>query len=387
MTVPIHRPIEPCEFTRRVLLCVTGLSPQVITETVFALLHDEREPFLPTEVQVVTTVKGRSLVIDELFTPQGGHPAAWQRMCRDFPALEATDFGPEKVHVVADANGALSDIVTPDDSRAAANSILSLAASFAQDKDCAIHASIAGGRKSMGFLLGSVMTLVGRPQDRVSHVLVTPAVESHRSFYYPPPKPVNLTLKDGSAFSTADARVTLAIIPIVTLADGVRQQVNEGRSYDELVRSRQFEFAPLQLILRPGGRELVVNGIKVALPASECAWYHYFALLRLRAGAPVVDRSRDAGLLYFPKGRTGSQVIERGLLARAFQRVPDAAPMRLESMDQDSLRSKLSDMRGRLEDALGPAGARRVAVLGPGDFERRDSRYGLYFDPRTLTIE
>lgn len=384
MTQEIRQVTEPHQFESRVLVCVTGLSPQVVTETVYALLHQRPDAFVPTEVHVITTRTGRALVIDKLLAPAGGH---WHRLQREQPALAATRFDEDHVHTIAKDGVLLDDIVTPEDSGAAANSILALAARLARDRHCAIHASIAGGRKSMGFLLGSVMTLVGRPQDRLSHVLVTPAFESLPDFYFPPRDPINLTARDGTLLSTADARVKLALIPIVTLADGLRQQVDGGRSYDELVQRRQLELAPLVVVLRPGRRELVVNGVSTTLPATECAWYHYFALLRQRAGPPLVQRAADTGLVYFPKNQSGAQALDADLLSRAFQRVPDAARIKPAALDQDSLRSKLSEMRTRLEAALGPEGAKRVAVLGPGDFGRRDSRYGLNFDPRILTIE
>jgi CRISPR-associated protein (TIGR02584 family) len=55
------------------------------------------------------------------------------------------------------------------------------------DPDCAIHASIAGGRKTMGFYLGYALSLFGRPQDRLSHVLVSSPFESNQNFFYPLP--------------------------------------------------------------------------------------------------------------------------------------------------------------------------------------------------------
>jgi len=45
---------EPQEYERKVLLAVTGLSPQVLTETPYALTVQQESPFVPTEVHVVT---------------------------------------------------------------------------------------------------------------------------------------------------------------------------------------------------------------------------------------------------------------------------------------------------------------------------------------------
>ena len=52
-----------------------------------------------------------------------------------------------------------------------------------------LHVSIAGGRKTMGFYVGYALSLFARDQDRLSHVLVPPSLESRQDFFYPPPPP------------------------------------------------------------------------------------------------------------------------------------------------------------------------------------------------------
>ncbi|CAK0749007.1 hypothetical protein CCP4SC76_10006 [Gammaproteobacteria bacterium] len=43
---------------RRILLAVTGLSPQVVTETLYALAVMQDPPWIPDEVQLITTAEG-----------------------------------------------------------------------------------------------------------------------------------------------------------------------------------------------------------------------------------------------------------------------------------------------------------------------------------------
>jgi CRISPR-associated protein (TIGR02584 family) len=81
----------------------------------------------------------------------------------------------------------LEDIRSPDDNRRAADGITELIREFTADPDCALHVSIAGGRKTMGFFLGYALSLYGRPQDKLSHVLVSEPFESSSGFYYPTP--------------------------------------------------------------------------------------------------------------------------------------------------------------------------------------------------------
>lgn len=49
---------EPHALAHRVLLMVTGRTPQVVTETLYALCIKQNPPFIPTEVHLVTTAEG-----------------------------------------------------------------------------------------------------------------------------------------------------------------------------------------------------------------------------------------------------------------------------------------------------------------------------------------
>ncbi|MBF4102237.1 hypothetical protein INT80_01850 [Gallibacterium anatis] len=45
-----------------------------------------------------------------------------------------------------------------------------------------MHVSIAGGRKTMGFFAGYALSLYGRAQDSLSHVLVSAEYEAIQNF-------------------------------------------------------------------------------------------------------------------------------------------------------------------------------------------------------------
>ena len=64
-------PIQPADFPRRVQLAVSGLTSQIVTETMYALAADEFARFVPTEVHLLTSAEGArraelSLLRDEL---------------------------------------------------------------------------------------------------------------------------------------------------------------------------------------------------------------------------------------------------------------------------------------------------------------------------------
>src|SRR5574337_1815314 len=71
---------DPHTYPRRVLLAVTGLSPQIVTETLYALAH--REPaVVPTEIRLVTTLEGAERARLTLLDPEDGQ---FHALCRDY---------------------------------------------------------------------------------------------------------------------------------------------------------------------------------------------------------------------------------------------------------------------------------------------------------------
>lgn len=50
--------MKPHEYERRILLAVTGPSPQGVTETLYALAIKRDPAFVPTEIHLLTTREG-----------------------------------------------------------------------------------------------------------------------------------------------------------------------------------------------------------------------------------------------------------------------------------------------------------------------------------------
>ena len=77
-----NRPGVPTPQPSTILLAVTGMSPAVLTETVWALAQ-EKEPVIPDRVVVITTISGRQAIERELLMP--ARPDArtvWQELRR-----------------------------------------------------------------------------------------------------------------------------------------------------------------------------------------------------------------------------------------------------------------------------------------------------------------
>lgn len=198
--------LAPHEYPRRVLLAVCGLSPQIVTETIYALAADADHPFIPTEVHLVTTAEGARRAELALLSRDLG----WFHKLQQDYALPGMQFDRHHIHVIPDRRGrAMEDIRTPGDNEAAADCLTEQVRRFTSDPNCALHVSIAGGRKTMGFYLGYALSLYGRAQDRLSHVLVSSPFESSWDFFYPTPYSRVLQTSDGKLADSAMAEITL----------------------------------------------------------------------------------------------------------------------------------------------------------------------------------
>lgn len=272
---------DPAAFPRRILLGLVGLTPQVVTETLYALAVQRHPPFVPTEIHLATTEEGRNRAELTLLDPDCGMLAAF---ARDYalPGLVRA-LTRDRIHVITDAEGAvLSDIAGPRDSAAAADFLVALVRRLTADEGAALHVSIAGGRKTMSFFLGYALSLFGRAQDRLSHVLVPEPFQSHPSFFYPPPEPRTLFLANAAPVRTDAARISLTDIPLVRLRHGLPAPLLEGRhSYSETVRGAQAHFAPPLLEIDRAGRRLTAQGRAIALPPILFAWVVWLAERRL----------------------------------------------------------------------------------------------------------
>ncbi len=279
-------PTEPSAFKRRVLLAVSGLTPQIVTETLYALAADEYAPFVPTEVHLITTSEGArraelSLLSDDL---------GWfHRLCTDYD-MPGVRFDRSHIHIMRGESGQLlDDIRSPKDNQAAADFITNQVRVVTADPACALHASIAGGRKTMGYYLGYALSLYGRPQDRLSHVLVSEPFESSYDFFYPTPYSRVLQTRDGQLADTATAQVTLANIPFVSLRHGLPTALLAGHaSFNDTVRAAQAALAPPGLVLDTSQQCIYAAGKTVSLPPAELALLAVFAR-RIQCGLGPIE--------------------------------------------------------------------------------------------------
>ncbi len=273
---------------RRILLAVTGLSPQVVTETLYALT---REGWVPDEVHVLTTAEGKRRAELALLSDDRGW---FHRLRRDF-RLPPIGFDADHIHCIMGGDGQpLEDIRTPEDNERAADALTEQVRRWTADANTQLHVSIAGGRKTMGYYLGYALSLFGRAHDRLSHVLVDEPFESSWEFFYPTPYSRVIETRDHSLADTRDAVVTLAEIPFVTLREGLPERLLQGRtSFTDTVAAARRLLDPPELIIDLDSQCLRAGGEIVRLSPADLAFYAMMAR-RAANGEPPLDHREES---------------------------------------------------------------------------------------------
>ncbi|WP_439598204.1 CRISPR-associated ring nuclease Csm6 [Falsiroseomonas sp.] len=226
MSATVSRKHTAC---RRVMFCTIGSSPAIATETVWSLCHQRKPAWIPDALHVVTTADGLRRVVDGLHpsapgleglmpdgaplptisvhVPRRGQTAIVIELAGSRQSVE-----PALVAAEGDAT-ALKDVATSEDNAAMGDLVLAVLSGFAAQADVELHVSLAGGRKTMSAHAQLAMSLVGRPGDEVSHVLVSPvAFEMCPSFWHKGQR-IPATARDGRELDIAEATITLVLSP------------------------------------------------------------------------------------------------------------------------------------------------------------------------------
>lgn len=366
---------HPEAYPHRVLVAATGMSPQVVTETIYALAVDRSPAFVPTEVRLVTTQQGKEEAESVLLDAHDG----WFRRLRSDYKLPPIKFDAERIHVIEDASGTLvNDLRAHADNTAAADAITQLVCDLTRDESCALHVSIAGGRKTMGFYLGYALSLYGRRQDRLSHVLVSPDYESLPKFFYPTPASELIETKKGGEVDAQDGEVSLAEIPFVRMRDGLPEDLREGNiRFHDAVDAAQRAIGPVELIIDLEGGCIRAGGHVVNLPPAQLAFLAWFAR-RQKAGAPwlpypaenrpeIVDYFEGVGGRTVPRPRFDKEAaVAKDALAYAkgflheYSKIPRSIPRTVEDMEEGMYARFFRETKSRLHHIL------KTALSKPG---------------------
>lgn len=401
-------PWRPSSYPRRVLLCAAGLSPPVITETLYALTVQRTRPrslkgfgaatqspeshlapilsvkstveatqytpeaFVPTEILVVTTSRGRAEIVRQLLGKEGW----FNQFLKHYPQPNDIRFDEKQIRVISHRDCEVDDLESVEDSLAAGTTIVCLIKELIGDTNCSIHASIAGGRRQMSYLLGMTMSLLGREQDRLSHVLVQSTFET-QGFYYPTPTGLHkVNTRDHGLQDAANAKIVLAEMPLLRVFDGMAESIISGaHSFENLVVLGQKSIERPQIEIDPQECQIKLGTLRCSVAPREAFVYTLLALRRVNNCCERGVKPSKAGsivlLKRLPIGLTGE-------LADYALRLTGAG--RETAIDDainspENFRVLVAKLNRKFVQSFGQTLAERIKIVGPGGC--KDGHYGL----------
>jgi CRISPR-associated protein (TIGR02584 family) len=380
---------------RHILVALLGRTPQILTETLYALCVDNGLPI--SEVWVISTQEGYWAALHDLLDSEHG---VFYRMKMDYPEqCDRIRFSADQILVAKDGLLPVEDIRNRAQSETFLELILRILWEKTGDPQSALHCSLAGGRKTMSTYMALVMQMLGRGQDKLYHVLLDPPeAERHPEFYYPSPSSQTLRLTDGRTIDSAAVKVELVEIPYVRLRERLPVEVLERRaSFAELLQWTQAEIAALPrapvLQLVPKARLLRIGGREIELPPIEFCLYWHFAE-RSQKRPPSIPREAYEQYFEKPEGSAFLSAASLKDLTAKYRALDGAAGMlkrfedslqRDKGLTLERLLQYISKINRKLEAGLADLESLdlyRISAVG-----RYGKCYGIKLDGRLVRIE
>jgi len=266
---------------RDLLVALCGLTPQVITETLWAL-NQQRPSVIPDKIFIVTTQSG-SKACERLLFGKRGKLYSYQREYRSTQSIRC---GPRNVIILRGSDGnPVEDLRTQRDNLAVADQLAAFIRDLTAIPNTRLHCSVAGGRKTMGVILAAVLQVYGRPEDRLYHVLVSPEFESQPEFFYIPKRPRLLAIRNRKFLDTVNARIELAEIPYVRLRAYLPNDLlKQALSFTELVARAQKHLRALERLesvrIDISSGRLLIGETEVKFSPAQFRLYTAFARIK-----------------------------------------------------------------------------------------------------------
>jgi len=371
---------------KNILLAVTGLSPQVITETLFALHQDARRV---DAIHIITTRDGKDLIYSWLLA--GGSGKYFRYLEEYVIKPNEIDFSHRNVHVVTDEHGVeIADITDEKDNERLLKKCLELAFQFTSDPENSVMFSIAGGRKTMSSCLTLAAQMYGRRQDRIYHVLVSPEFEGNRDFYYPPKESVRIELRDKNGHpvykETGYARITLVPIPFFSIRnylspEFLKEPLDPGTLMLSLIREEES-----RLIVNLINRKITYKNMELDLMPAHMALYAFFAMQKKECTKDTEGCGKCIDCFMDIRHVLDKQDQITGL----YKKVSDGRP--LDEMSDSGIvelrAENFNSYKGKIKNELlykfGPYALKDLEIASEG--KRPNTRYGIRMDKARIEI-
>lgn len=331
---------------KKVLIALCGKSPQIITETLFAL--HIRNSF-PERLVILTTETGRALCRTTLLHPRDGKLSSlMKRLQINWPLI----LRDEDIHTpVSSTEQPIMDIHTEEDSRRFLDLCLKVVFALSKDADSELIFSIAGGRKTMSAALALAAQCYARPQDSMFHVLVPQELETDQSFFFP-------------TRSEKNDIITLTPVPFFRMREHLSSDFFRSPGTMETLSYVCMPQKPLHISLYLDECSLVCEGKTLRLPPALFAVYTFFAMRNIACPKNTSICSSECHICAVT---WNSIALKRNEILHIYERIEGKSLARGSSgilnLSAANFRSSLSKLKKILIQAFGPTTGTRLCIV------------------------
>lgn len=307
--------------SRNILVCVSGLTPQIVTETFYCLTVQKK--IKVDELYIITTKRGRDVVLGNdtaANTPKSLLKNELFNLCKKYkiklPAFENND---KHIITAKEESLELPDIRTDKHNVLFPNKVCEFISRLSSDSASTLYCSISGGRKTMGVHLAFALSLFGRENDKLLHVLTSEENE-FKGFY-----PIN---------KKEDKALEISEIPFVRLRSFIDKEKNDKEiltyNYKEIVDYAQSQLkihgSKTKLIVDIERREISFNYNKKSLQPLLFLFYFHFVEAKLKniesyqVADFINDKTRTEFIEYFQVYYPNHHVKEKKWYNKGFSK-------------------------------------------------------------------
>jgi CRISPR-associated protein (TIGR02584 family) len=374
---------------RDMLIALCGLTPQVVTETLWAL-GQQRPAIVPEKVWIITTQSGKA-ECERLLFGKKGKLASY---LREYPSSRTLHCGPNTVITLKGFDGRpVEDLRTQEDNLAVADHLADIIRKQTALANTRLYCSIAGGRKTMGVLLATALQVYGRPDDRLYHVLVSPEFESQPEFFYIPKRPRLVAVGKGKRLDTKKAHIELAEIPYVRLRAYLPEDLlKESLPFTELVSLAEKHLRALERLeairVDTYAHRLLIGDTVIDLSPAQARLYTAFARIKTEHCVQQARKNCDDCNACYPMVSDKNWDSVHQLLEQTAGEtlLPPTGRGDTDEARLARFRSLVTKTNNALAKGLGSERlAERYHIGSEGP--RGETRYGLVVDKTLIRVE
>lgn len=365
---------------KRILLAVCGKTPQIITETLYAL-WDKGE--FPQVIKILTTKAGKEAIYAKLLDPIHG---IFYKFCEEYGInAEETEFSWQDI-LVPRVNGVeIEDILTEEDSFAFLQAVLEQTFYFTGDPDTAVCFSLAAGRKTMGASLTLAAQIYGRSQDKLCHVLVHSDFEYSPYFYYLPKQPITVELVNSAGEkyykSTEYAKISLVNIPFFSVREKFAPKMLEKpfTPQELMALLERTEEPKLKLYVRSCKMEW--QGKSIKLPV---AWFTLYIFFVLRKKRVKDGENSNLDILEIENRKEEIASLYHKIIQFMPKKEAAQSDTGIIALNSENIRSYRSKVNTKIHKNFGQLSSEKLCIGSFG--QKPNTKYGLGLAPHLIEI-